>query len=1167
MFSPYKFQLHGCFQSLIPMRILLLSWLFLIPFLANVFGIDVVLVSGRCQSDQQLLLLQMKDSLVYNSSLSVNLVEWSQGEDCCDWGGVVCDGDGRVIGLDLSNESISGGIENATGLFSLQYLQRLNLAYNSFNGSQIPSRLANLSRLSYLNLSNAGFAGQIPTEISNMIKLVTLDLSTFPLLGTSLLKLEKPDLRMLVKNLNQIKELYLDGVNVSVRGNEWCQALSSSLPNLQVLSLSSCLISGPIDSSLVKLKSISVIRLDQNTLLSPVPDILANLSNLKALHLSNCALNGRFPENIFQVPTLETLDLTDNKLLQGSLPDFPRNLSLQTLKLSNTKFSGILPHSIGNLNNLSRVEVASCNFTGPIPSSTANLTRLVFLDMSFNNFSGPIPYLHKSKSLTHLDLSHNALTGVISSTHWENLYNLVHVDLRFNSLNGSIPQSVFSLPSLKQLQLGNNQFEGQVLEFPNASSSALDTLDLSSNRLDGSIPMSIFELKKLKILVLSSNKFNGTVQLDNIRRLGNLTTLDLSYNSLEVSVSSNSSFLPQISTLKLASCKVAMIPNLKNQSKLFHLDLSENQIPGEIPNWIWEVGKGSLAHLNLSHNRLVSLQQPYSISNLILVLDLHSNQIQGNILYPPPYATYVDYSNNNFTSSIPPDVGDFMSFTISFSLSNNFITGVIPESLCSATNLLVLDLSNNKLNGRLPICLIKMSKTLGVLNLGGNILSGTLSDTFPGHCSLQTLDLNGNLLDGIIPKSLANCAMLEVLDLGKNNISDTFPCWLKNISSLRVLVLRSNRFYGNISCRENDDSWPKLQIVDLASNNFRGTLPKECMRTWKAMMFDENEAQSVFKHLNFESLRLSHLYYQDVVTVTNKGQEMKLVKILSLFTSIDFSRNNFEGSIPEEIGLLKSLYVLNLSHNAFAGPMPSVVGNLRQLESLDLSMNRLNGQIPKQLANLSFLSVLNLSHNNLVGMIPKSTQLQSFLANSFEGNEGLCGAPLPDVCKSSSSCVFPLTNDCKTNSSKLQPSEQASNKEFNWRFILTGIGFGVGSAAIVAPLMFSKKANKLYDVQIDKLLLVTLPLLGLTYKTSYERSLEAQENLEDELTDDDDDEEQGEMETEGVRGRYCVFCSKLNITRKKVIHDPKCTCHNSPTASSSSSTSTSSSSLAHFDNS
>lgn len=155
-------------------------------------------------------------------------------------------------------------------------------------------------------------------------------------------------------------------------------------------------------------------------------------------------------------------------------------------------------------------------------------------------------------------------------------------------------------------------------------------------------------------------------------------------------------------------------------------------------------------------------------------------------------------------------------------------------------------------------------------------------------------------------------------------------------------------------------------------------------------MIDEAKSQSELNLLQYKLLVLNPAYYQNAITVTSKCLEMKLSKILTLFTSIDFSSNKFEGPIPEEIGLLEVLYVLNLSHNALTGSIPSSFGNLRHIESLDLTTNKLSGTIPSQLARLNFVSFLNLSYNRLSGKIPSSTQLQSFLPTSFDGNEGLC---------------------------------------------------------------------------------------------------------------------------------------------------------------------------------
>nr|TKR90256.1 hypothetical protein D5086_0000236360 [Populus alba] len=1032
-------------------------------------GINTGLVSGRCQSDQQSLLLQLKNTLVFNQSMSTNLVTWNPSSDCCEWRGISCDIGGldRVIGLDLSNESITGGLDDSSGLFRLQFLQSLDLSSNSFS-SALPVGFANLTDLISLNLSSAGFTGQIPIEILKLTRLVSLDLSTNPFLVGPPLKLEKPNFATLVQNLTQLTELLLDGVNISAHGNDWCKAVSSSLPNLKVLSMSYCYLSGPLDASLAKLQSLSIIRLSGNNLSAPVPEFLANYSKLTALQLSSCQLNGIFPQAIFQVPSLEILDLSYNEFLQGSFPEFHQNLSLRTLLLSNTNFSGTLPQSIGGLQKLSRIELAEAgnNFTGPIPNSMANLTQLFYLDFSSNKFTGTLPSFRKSKNLTYVDVSRNQLTGEIPSSHWEGLRSLTYVDLGYNVFSGSIPSSLFAIPSLQRIQLSNNRFGGQIPEFPNVSSSLLDTLDLSSNKLEGSIPSYVFDLAKLNVLELSFNKLNGTVELHWIQKLPSLTTLGLSYNNL--TVSGDMSSLPQIKNLRLASCDLGMFPDLRNQSKLFHLDLSDNQITGPVPGWISELGL--LQYLNLSRNLLVDLERPLSLPGLSVV-DLHHNQLQGSIPVPPSYITYVDYSSNNFSSFIPPNIGNYFNFTLFFSLSNNHLTGAIPRSICNTEWLQVLDLSNNSLSGAIPSCLIERIKTLRVLNLRRNNFDGIIPDKFPRSCELKTLDLSVNNLHGQVPKSLANCAMLEVLDLGNNQINDSFPCLLKSISSFRVLVLRNNMFSGLIGCPQIKGTWPRLQIVDVAYNHFRGNVPDIFLKTWEGMMEGGNRN---LEHIRYDPLKLTNgLYYQDSITVTLKGLELELVKILTVFTSADFSSNNFEGPISDVIGQFNALYVLNLSHNVLTGQIPSSLGSLSELESLDLSSNQLSGQIPPQLVSLTFLSVLNLSYNRLVGRIPTGNQFGTFSSDSFEGNQGLCGFPLNPCSNTKGSNSTPA---CSNTSSSACYNTNGSNSGIviDWNFLL-GFIFGLGIA--ILPLVFCKRWRTWYYTHVNRVIFRIFPQL------------------------------------------------------------------------------------------
>jgi hypothetical protein len=163
------------------MRIPFFSWLFLVPICTLFLNFSTVFaVSHQCLGDQQFLLLELKNTLMFNSTLSTKLVKWNQSVDCCSWDGVTCN-EGRVIGLDLSNESISGGLNDSSSLFRLQHLQSLNLAHNYYfnNSQEIPSEFDKLANLSYLNLSYTGFAGQIPIAISRLTRLVVLDLSHY----------------------------------------------------------------------------------------------------------------------------------------------------------------------------------------------------------------------------------------------------------------------------------------------------------------------------------------------------------------------------------------------------------------------------------------------------------------------------------------------------------------------------------------------------------------------------------------------------------------------------------------------------------------------------------------------------------------------------------------------------------------------------------------------------------------------------------------------------------------------------------------------------------------------------------------------------------------------------------------------------------------------------
>ncbi|XP_022734204.1 leucine-rich repeat receptor-like serine/threonine-protein kinase BAM2 [Durio zibethinus] len=283
-------------------------------FLLSCSSIPIVLskttIQSQCLDDQRSALVQLQQDLYFSPhfTFSSKVELWDLKTDYCSWNGVTCDALGHVIGLDLNYKTLSGTFQS---IFDLHHLQRLNFAGNNFNTTLFPYRFEGLPNLTHLNLSDSCFHGQIPMAISHLTRLVSLDLSNqdycyrrndvdyYPTL-----KVEKPNFNSLIKNLMFLKELYLDSVSISTQGTKWCEIISSSLPNLHVLSMSSCGLTGPLCSSFSTLHFLSKLNLDNNPISYLPPNFLGISSRLVSLSLRNCNLCGHFPTEVFLLPKM-----------------------------------------------------------------------------------------------------------------------------------------------------------------------------------------------------------------------------------------------------------------------------------------------------------------------------------------------------------------------------------------------------------------------------------------------------------------------------------------------------------------------------------------------------------------------------------------------------------------------------------------------------------------------------------------------------------------------------------------------------------------------------------------------------------------------------------------------------------------------------------------------
>uniref|UniRef100_A0A5B7AUI3 Protein kinase domain-containing protein n=2 Tax=Davidia involucrata TaxID=16924 RepID=A0A5B7AUI3_DAVIN len=89
--------------------------------------------------------------------------------------------------------------------------------------------------------------------------------------------------------------------------------------------------------------------------------------------------------------------------------------------------------------------------------------------------------------------------------------------------------------------------------------------------------------------------------------------------------------------------------------------------------------------------------------------------------------------------------------------------------------------------------------------------------------------------------------------------------------------------------------------------------------------------------------------------------------------SIILRNNSFYGIIPEEIGELEELEVLDLGHNNFSGPLPSDLGNNLSLAILLLDNNELFGSISPEIHELKMLSEVQVDENQLSNAAQRSS--------------------------------------------------------------------------------------------------------------------------------------------------------------------------------------------------
>ncbi|KAG8471738.1 hypothetical protein CXB51_036300 [Gossypium anomalum] len=627
--------------------------------------------------------------------------------------------------LSLTSFNISGTII-IRSFCELRQLQTLAIIYSDWNAS-LPDCFSELTSLNFLDLfSNKDISG-----LKNLTSLKYLDLSSNNF---------SEDISGL-KNLISFE--YLDFFSNNFSGD--ISGLKN-LTSLEYLDLSNSNLSGDI-SHLKSLTSLPELRLWNNNI--EIPSSLAPLFNLSKL------------QNIY----------ADNNMIYNAETEMHSvdtpTFQLRSISLSCCGDGGSFPQSLNHQHDLQRVDLSNINFKGDqFPSWLLEKNKkLKILILVNSSLSGHFQLPSTSRrGLSELDVSNNSLDNIPNEI-GAKLPSLKLFNISNNFFGGGIPISIGDMISLQLLDLSNNKLSGRIpRHFPmrlvlfSVSSnqlfgdiqssmenmSLLKTLDLSNNALFGGIPRWMGKMSYLEELVMANNHFEGPIPMEFCKLNYSLIFLDLSANNISGTKRAHHHFF--------------------NRSSLVTLDLSDNHLTGNIPNWIC-----TLSTLNHFEGGI-----PVQLCKLnwLRLMDISSNNLSRTI---PPclmitisndsshayYANHFNYGDIGFFSSDVP-----MKFTMK-SISYFYKGRVL-------TYLSGIDLSCNKLTGEIPHQ-FQHFRDIIILNFSHNSLIGPIPSALSDLSQIESLDLSHNNLSGNIPSQLLGLHFLSFFSVAYNNLSGTTP--------------------------------------------------------------------------------------------------------------------------------------------------------------------------------------------------------------------------------------------------------------------------------------------------------------------------------------------------------------------------------------------------------
>ncbi|CAH8468422.1 unnamed protein product [Schistosoma rodhaini] len=635
-----------------------------------------------------------------------------------------------------------------------QQLSRFNYAeiliLNQISLDLLPICICSFSHLSLLDISN-NCLSSLPQDIANLTSLTLLNVSKNHLVDITAI-CELSHLQSLDVTENQLTELPRSFWKLGELKNFSCSFNKiACLPEeigwlkfLTALRITNNRLS-TLPRSFSNLTGLLLLQLDGNVF-DHIPLQIFSCISLLELSLSHNIIEGSIPAKICSLVNLRTLNLRYNRVIA-----FPAELEqLASLKYLDVSGNLVEPTTIsfGKLIRIQQFSASKCGLS-IVPDDLSLCSNLVILDLSENRIGKLANESLSFPQLTSLCLAYNIISTLPFSIC--GLNNLVVLELQFNKLS-SLPEDFGRLSyTLRQLDLGHNEFEV--------------------------IPMSLFcGRSRLSYLCLDANPISEVP--NEISNLKELIHLSISYCRRLESLPEGLGLCTNLCTLKVSKNKLSSLPKtLSKLESLKYLDLSDNDF-NHFPLVVCSIPRLRVLLYDQTEGRpLIPTECPNGWYKRSLLLYPEMNDSFDS--------EYEDYSEEN-------------AGTVSLvnTLSKTSIKG-LPSMIGNLKHLVHLSLQSNGLY-MLPDVFHNMM--LRRLNVSHNRLQYLPPNLHRSKC-LTHLYLHNNNIDHL-DQNIRNLKTLNILTLDQNPLlcppvevgaERVFPVYsyLRNYKTFDEFILKS----------------------------------------------------------------------------------------------------------------------------------------------------------------------------------------------------------------------------------------------------------------------------------------------------------------------------------------------------------------------------------------